>query len=102
MTDPNTATPSPAPLPTALSEMDKLKLQLAKEKQSRLQAEAINLQMAQGSVKAQMNAVEAENKVLFDRLKAEYQLAPADEIGEDGVIKRSPVRSLPAAPPKEG
>lgn len=102
MTDPNTATPMPAPLLTALSEMDKLKLQLAKEKASRLQSEMMNLQMVQRQVQGQLQAQEAENKVLFDRLKAEYQLAPADEIGEDGVIKRSPVRSLPAAPPKEG
>jgi hypothetical protein len=92
----------PAPLLTALSEMDKLKLQLAKEKASRLQSEMMNLQMVQRQVQGQLQAQEAENKVLFDRLKAEYQLAPADEIGEDGVIKRSPVRSLPAAPPKEG
>ncbi len=102
MTDPNTATPMPAPLPAALSEMDKLKLQLAKERQSRLQAEMVNLQMAQRSVEAQMSTVEEANKVLFDRLKSEYQLAPADQIGEDGTIKRSSVRSLPAAPPSEG
>jgi len=94
MTDPNTATPMPAPLASTLSEMDRLKLLLAKEKASRVQAESVNLQMAQRQIQAQFAVVEAENKALFERLKVDYALAPADEIGEDGVIKRSPVRSL--------
>lgn len=102
MTDPNTATPIATPLPAALSEMDRLKLTLAKEKQGRLNAEMTNLQMAQRAIQAQFATVDAENKALFDRLKVEYQLAPADEIGEDGTIKRSPVRSLPAAPSPQG
>ena len=79
-------------LPTALSEMDRLKLALAKEKQSRLQAEAANLGMAQRAVNGAIATLEKENAVLFERLKVDYQLAPNDEVSEDGAITRAPVR----------
>jgi hypothetical protein len=94
MTDPNTATPMAAQLPTHLGEMDKLKLQLAKERAGRITSDLTMLQTAMRAAQSASATIEAENKVLFERLKQEYQLAPADEIGEDGSIKRSPVRAI--------
>lgn len=81
-------------LPVSLSEMDLLKLQLLKEKQARFQAEAANLQMAQRSLQAQQQQLVSESAILSVHLRATYDLAPADEIGEDGAIKRSPVRAI--------
>lgn len=77
-------------LPTKLSELDRLKMTLAKEKQQRLQAEAANLQMLQRQLQAQHAGLEAENKSLFEELKATYKLNPGDEVAEDGTIKRVP------------
>lgn len=84
-----------AALPAQLSELDRLKLQLSKEKQMRLQTEAMNVQMMMRSVEAQMKALDAEQKPFFDYLKSAYQLAPADQIAEDGTITRAPVRAVP-------
>lgn len=79
---------------TALSEIDRLRLHLSREKASRLSAEMVNLQMAMEQTKARFAGVQAENIAFFDKLKADYALAPADEISEDGAIKRSPVRAI--------
>jgi len=81
-----------ASAPTVISEIDRLKLDLAKEKRSRLQAEALNLQMMQRNVMAQQISMEAEQKALFEHLRDAYGLSSGDEIGENGTIKRAPVR----------
>ena len=89
MTD--TTTPAPdAPLPTTLSEMDRLKLTLQKEKAARFQAEGLNLQMAMRQHQAQQGAIQKESMEFAQHLQATYSLAPADEINEDGTIKRAP------------
>lgn len=75
-------------VPSQITEMDRLKLSLAKEKQARLQAEAVNLQMAQRALQAQHEALEKENASLFDGLKEKYNLAPSDQILESGRIVR--------------
>jgi hypothetical protein len=89
MTD--TTTPPPAaPLPTALSEMDRLKLTLQKEKAARFQAEGMNLQLAMRQHQAQQGTLQKESMEFAKELQATYSLAPADEINEDGTIKRAP------------
>ena len=80
--------------PSCLTEMDRLKLSLMKEKGQRLQAETLNLQMMQRALQAQHAAFEEESKAFSATLKATYALEPGDEIGEDGAIKRTPVRSI--------
>ena len=94
--------PTEAQIPSQLSETDRLRLLLAREKSARLQAEMSNVQMVQRSVQTQLAQIEAENKAFRERLKVEYRLAPADEIGEDGSIKRSQVRSVSAPFKEEG
>lgn len=104
MSDQAAAANPEAPLPVMLSEVDRLKMQLAKEKQARLQADAINLQMAQRQMQATMQASQAEAQVLFAALKDTYKLAPGDEVGEDGAIKRAPkppAQLKPVPPPPE-
>jgi len=81
-------------LPTALSEMDRLKLTLAKEREARLRAEAANIQMAQQQVNAARAQMEIEHRALMEQLKQTYSLTPGDEVGEDGSIKRAPVRAI--------
>jgi multidrug efflux pump subunit AcrA (membrane-fusion protein) len=81
-------------LPAALSELDHLKLQLLTAKQARFQAETMNLQMAQRSLQALQQQLVQESAALSEHLRVTYALAPADEIGEDGVIARSPVRAI--------
>lgn len=80
--------------PSQLSEMDRLRLQLSKERQARLQAEAQNLRLAQARHEAEVRQVTAEDKAVFDALKATYALEPNDEILGDGTIKRAPVRAI--------
>ena len=80
--------------PTNLSEIERLKFLLIREKKARLQTEAINLQMLQRQMAAQLNSVDAEAQTFFDALKTSYELEPGDEVGEDGSIKRAPRPSL--------
>jgi len=83
-----------APLATCLSEVDCLKLRLLSERVARIKAEASNLSMLQKQLNAQHEVLAADQKVLFAALSSTYALAEGDELGEDGTIKRSPVRAI--------
>lgn len=88
-----------APPPTQISEIHRLKLQLSKEFLGRLQAEAINLQMAQKQVSVSMQKGHGEQAALMEEIRAAYQLAEGDNITAAGNIERAPKKAPPAEQP---